>query len=92
MREVLHETPPGQLADQEPLEVAAGQLDVAVVQAGDLQGLGQGGVGLDQGRHLYVGVALLGLVKVLRPFEKCQKGRGKDGEKGRTRPTLFVGL
>lgn len=48
------------------LELLARDADLEVAQAGDLDGLGERGVGLEQGRRLEVGRPLLGLLQVLR--------------------------
>lgn len=62
----LQITPPAQLLDEVVLELLARDADLEVAQAGDLDGLGERGVGLEQGGRLEVGRPLLGLLQVLR--------------------------
>lgn len=62
----LQVSPPAQLLDQVILKLLARDADLEVAQAGDLDGLGERGVGLEQGRHLEVGRPLLCLLEVLR--------------------------
>lgn len=62
----LQITPPAQLLDEVVLELLARDADLEVAQAGDLDGLGERGIGLEQGGRLEVGRPLLGLLQVLR--------------------------
>lgn len=63
----LQELQPRQLAEQMALKLATGELDLEVIEARDLNGLGEGRVGCEQCGDFEVCLPLLGLFEVLSP-------------------------
>lgn len=64
--EDLQVTPPAQLLGEMVFKLLPGDLDLEVPQPRDLDGLGEGRIGLEQGGDFEVCFALLGLLDVLR--------------------------